>query len=45
MFDDNYLWGGGGGGRIEKWSRRGCVLEHLESSGTKIMMNGPIVHK
>ena len=28
---------------IEKLSHRGRLLEHLESSGTKIMMRGPIV--
>ena len=28
---------------IEKWSSRGRVMEHLDSSDTKIMMRGPIV--
>ena len=30
---------------IEKKSSHGCALEYLESSGTKIMMCGPIVHQ
>ena len=30
---------------IKKWSSHGHLLEHLESSGTKIMMRWPIVHQ
>ena len=30
---------------IEKLSSLGCALEHLESSGSKVFMTGPIVHK
>ena len=26
--------------RIKKWSGHGCALEYLESSGTKVFMNG-----
>ena len=28
---------------VEKWSHCGRALDHLESFGTKIMTNGPIV--
>ena len=31
--------------RIEKQISRRRSLEHLESSGTKVYMNGPVVHK
>ena len=30
---------------IEKQGYLGCLLEHLESSGTKIVMLGPIVRQ
>ncbi len=30
--------------RMDRWSSRGRALEDLESSGTKIMMSGPIVY-
>ena len=30
---------------IDKWSSRESLLEHLESSGIKIMMTGPFVLK
>ena len=30
--------------KMDRWSSRGHALENLESSGTKIMMSGPIVY-
>ena len=30
---------------VEKLSSRGSLLQHLESSGTKTMMRGPIIRQ
>ena len=40
-----WLGGGGGGGCFTVWRNGGHLLEHLESSGSRIMMQGLIVRQ